>query len=126
MKLISKFFVFTVLWFSSFASAELEPYSQEVYKKAMAEGKSVVLDFHASWCPTCWKQGPALNEILKMPEFKSIVALKADYDSEKELKSELKISKQATVVVFKSGKEVGRSTGVTAKEELKKLIELGK
>lgn len=126
MKKFSSLLVLTVtLIYGAWAQADFKPYSQEVFKKAQMDGGTVVVDFHASWCPTCKKQEPLLNAIVNMPGYEKVVGLKADYDSEKDLKKSLGVTKQSTIIVFKGGKEVGRKTGVTSKDELKALIDMG-
>ena len=100
-------------------------YTKELYKEAIHSGKPMVLYFHASWCPVCRKQKPLLNEILQEKGYEKFTSLIVDYDKETEIKSDLKVSTQATVVIFKSGKELIRKTGVTKKDELRKTIDMG-
>jgi thioredoxin 1 len=125
MKLFSSLVVYGALLFSMSAHADFKSFSKAEYDVAIRSGSTVVVDFHASWCPTCKKQEPILNEIVGMKGYENVVALKADYDKEKDLKKSLNVSKQSTIVVFKGGKEVGRSTGSTSKDDLKKLIDMG-
>lgn len=125
MKLFSNLVIVLSLLTSVQSMADFKPYSKDMYDAAIKSGQTIVVDFHASWCPTCKKQGPILNEIVNMKGYEKVVALTADYDSEKDLKKSLSVSKQSTIVVFKGGKEVGRKTGVTSKDELKKLIDIG-
>jgi len=126
MKKMSSLLVLTTLLvFGVSALADFKDFSQQTFKKAQMTGETVVVDFHAKWCSTCKKQEPVLNEIVNMPGYEKVVALKADYDEEKDLKKSLGVTKQSTVVVFKGGKEVARSTGVTSKAELKALIDMG-
>ncbi len=125
MKFFTSLFIYGVLLVSLTAQAGFESFSMANYEAALKSGQTVVVDFHATWCPTCKKQEPILNEIVNMKGYENIVALKADFDKEKDLKKTLNVSKQSTVVVFKGGKEVGRSVGSTSKDELKKLIDMG-
>lgn len=125
MKLFSTVLTALVLLASFSANAEFKTFSKDQYDMAMKDGKTVVVDFYASWCPTCKKQEPILNEIASMKGYENVVALRADFDKEKDLKKSLNVSKQSTVVVFKGGKEVSRKTGSTSKDELKKLIDMG-
>jgi thioredoxin 1 len=125
MKLFSSLAIYGVLFLSLSANADFKSFSKADYDAAIKSGHAVVVDFHASWCPTCKKQEPILNEIVRMKGYENVVTLKADFDKEKDLKKALNVSKQSTVVVFKGGKEVGRSTGSTSKDELKKLIDMG-
>ncbi len=94
------------------------PYSQVEFDKAVAAGKSVVVDFYADWCPTCKAQAPILKALAADPAYKNYVVLTANFDKDTDLKKQMKVSKQSTLVVFKSGKEVARSTGQTSKAEI--------
>lgn len=47
----------------------------------------------------------------------------ADFDTEAALKKQLNVTMQSTLVVFKAGKEVARSTGQTGKAELGGLLD---
>ena len=47
----------------------------------------------------------------------------ADYDFEDALKKKLGVTMQSTFVVFKGGKEVGRSTGQTQKQAISDLFD---
>lgn len=93
-------------------------YSKVEFDKAIAAGKSVVVEFHADWCPTCKKQAPIVKEIAADPAYKNFVFLKADYDKDVDAKKAMNVTKQSTFVVFKGGKEVARSTGQTAKADI--------
>jgi thioredoxin 1 len=110
---------------SGLLAGEARPFDREVFTKAQMEGKTVLVDFHATWCPVCKKQAEAIPQVLKEEQFKDVVALTADYDMEKELKKQLKISGQATLVVFKGEKEVAREHGVTSAAEISKLLAKG-
>lgn len=100
----------------SFA-AEL-PYDKAQFEQLKAEGKPVVLDVFATWCPTCKAQEPSVKAIAADPAFKAVTIFKADFDQEKALKKALNITQQSTFVVFRDGKEVARSTGQTKKEDI--------
>lgn len=125
MKHFSQMVIIAVVFMATAAQADFKSFNKAEYDVVMSSGKTVVVDFHASWWPTCKKQEPVLNEIVRMKGFENVVAFKADYDQEKDLKKTLNVSKQSTIVVFKGGKEIGRSTGSTSKEDLKQLIEKG-
>jgi len=98
------------------------PYEKAAFEKALAEGKPVIVDFFADWCPTCKAQKPHVQSLINQPKMKNVTLFVADYDKEKDLKKALRVTQQSTFVVFKGGKEVGRSTGQTAKEDLAALF----
>ncbi len=119
-KLIS---IATVYLFSiAIQAAELKAYDKASFDAAVSAGQPVVVQIHADWCPTCKKQDAALKEILTPSAFKQVTLFKADFDKESELKKQLKVTKQSTLVLFKGGKELVQSRGVTDKLELQKLL----
>jgi thioredoxin 1 len=98
------------------------PFTQGAFDAAKAAGKPVLVEVSAPWCPTCKAQKPILSDLRAMPKFKDLVIFEVDFDSQKEVLRGLNVQKQSTLVVFKGGKEVGRSTGDTKKESIEALL----
>jgi thiol:disulfide interchange protein len=86
------------------------------------EGKSILVDVHADWCPTCKTQEPIVSDLLKTPEFQGITGMRVDFDKQKDALKRFKVMYQSTLIVFKGGKEVGRSTGDTHKDSIAALL----
>lgn len=103
-------------------SAGEQAYDKAAFDKALAEGRPVIVDFYADWCPTCKTQKPIVQELLREPKMKDVTLFVADFDKEKDLKKALRVSQQSTFVVFKAGKEVGRSSGQTKKGDIAALF----
>lgn len=107
----------------SFAALAGElPFNQAQFDQALAAGKPVVLDFAADWCPTCLAQKPLIGAILRQPEMAQVTLFVVNFDTEKALKKTLRVVSQSTLVAFKDGKEVARSTGQTQAAQLAALI----
>lgn len=111
-----------LLMVTAFAIAGEQPFSTATFDRLLADGRPVVVDFHADWCPTCRAQAPIVRELLSTPEFKNLTVLVANYDTEAALRKSLKVAKQSTLVVFRHGKEVARSTGDTSRDGLAALL----
>ena len=105
------------------ASAGEVAYSKAAFDSALAAGKPVIVDFQASWCPTCKAQKPIVDALLAEPGRKGMTLFAADYDTEAALKKQLRVAQQSTFVVFKGGKEVGRSTGQTDRAQIAALFD---
>ena len=112
--------VSTMAWAAGWST-----FDDATFKKAQESGQTILVDFHATWCPVCAQQKPALDKILSEKEFQGVKALVADYDTSTSLKKQMKIVSQSTLVVFKGGKEIARSTGVTDPAELRALLRKG-
>ena len=115
--------IFSALLCAATAWAGEQPYDKAAFDKALADGRPVIVDFFADWCPTCKAQKPHVQSLLGEAKRKDVTLFIADYDKEKDLKQTLRVTQQATFVVFKGGKEVGRSTGQTKKEDLAALFD---
>ncbi len=102
-------------------SAEV-PFDQAQFDSMRAAGKPVAVVFHADWCPTCRAQAPVLEKLTRAPAFRSLTLYVANFDTEKALKRSLGVTEQSTIVVFKDGKEVARSTGDTQEQNLSSLL----
>jgi thioredoxin 1 len=104
------------------AVAGEEPFSAAAFDRLLGNGQPVVVDFHADWCPICRAQAPIVKELLATPELKNVTVLIANYDTELALRKSLNVAKQSTLVVFRHGKEVARSTGDTSPDGLAALV----
>ncbi len=125
IKFLLAFLAFSFFFCGSVFATDMNPYTEDSFRKAKSDGKSIVLVFHANWCPTCRAQKPVLESILKEKEFDGLVALQVDYDDSDDIQRELGVTRQSTVIVFKSGAEVGRSVSDTNKDSLTTLLKKG-
>ena len=100
----------------------IDDYSPAVVQKAQAAGKSYALAFHADWCPTCKAQEKVFEQLKTDPALKAVTLYNVDYDGETELKKQLKVRGQSTIIVYKGAKEISRSTGETSLDALKKRL----
>ena len=119
----SLFLAMSLMAAGAAALAAEVPYTKAAFDKAVADGKPVVVDFWASWCPTCKEQKPIVRKLMDDPKRKNLTLFLADFDKEEALKKQLGITMQSTLVVLKGGKEVARSTGQTDPAELAGLLD---
>ncbi len=99
-----------------------QPFDQAAFDTLQQQGRPVLVSIHADWCPTCRAQEPILSELLKTPELQAITALRVDFDKQKPVVKAFRVQYQSTLIVFKGGKEVGRSTGDTRKDSIAALL----
>jgi thioredoxin 1 len=65
-----------------------------------------------------------LQELLPQPEFKRIKMLRMDFDQQKELVHSFCVQYQSTLIAFKNGLEVGRTTADMSQVHIAKLLRL--
>ncbi|MEP7099484.1 MAG: thioredoxin domain-containing protein [Burkholderiales bacterium] len=123
-KLIRSMILIVGLGLATLAAIAAEvPFDKAKFDAAIAQGKPVIVDFSASWCPTCKQQKPIVQGLLKEKKLQPVTLFVADFDVEEDLKKQLGVTMQSTFVVFKGGKEVGRSTGQTQKQAIAELFD---
>lgn len=103
-------------------------YTPDLLKAELAAGKTVFLDFKASWCSTCAAQERVINALLQdNPAYaRSISFINVDWDqwADGDLVRQLNIPRRSTLVVLKGDQELGRIVAGTAKDEIKALMDL--
>jgi thiol-disulfide isomerase/thioredoxin len=97
-------------------------FSQTEFDSLQKAGKPTLVMVHADWCPVCRAQDPVVSDLLQMSAYKGITTLVVDFDSQRDALKFFRVSKQSTLIVFKGGKEMGRSTGDTNKESIEALL----
>jgi len=112
--------IFTLISFNVFAVDKSTTFSNEIFEKAQAEGKIVVINSWNETCYTCAKQVKILNEAEK--EFTDILFLSFEQTKDKEIAKLLGIEYWTTIVVYKDNKEISRSIGETKKSKIYKQI----
>lgn len=82
----------------------------------------VLVDFWAEWCGPCRMVGPAVEQLSKTMDGKIKVA-KLNVDENQEIAMKYGIKSIPSLLLFKEGKEIGRTLGVVSKETYQRFIE---
>ena len=81
--------------------------------------KPVLIDFWATWCGPCMRQGPVVEEMAE----EGYEVGKVDVDQNMALAQQFRVVSIPTLILFKNGAEVQRFVGLTSKEDLKNALE---
>ena len=106
----------TLFSFNSLAVEKSTTFNEVIFKKAQAEGKTVVINSWNKTCYTCGKQVKILDEAEK--EFTDILFLSFEQTKDKEIAKFLGIQYWTTIVVYKDNKEISRTMGQTNKSKI--------
>ena len=106
-----------------FEAAARKPFDAKAFEQAQAAGKTILIDVFASWCPVCKKQQPTVARLEK--EKPGLVVYEVNFDNDKNALKKFGVQAQATLIVFKGTKEMGRSTGESDPASIQALVEKG-
>jgi thioredoxin 1 len=124
-KLIVLASITLLMGFVPFAAqaAETQDYNAKAFAAAQAAGKPILVEIHASWCPTCKAQVPILGELEKQDKFKNLMVFRVDFDSQKDAVKAFGARMQSTLITFKGAVETGRSVGDTNAASIAGLLD---
>ena len=119
--MFKKFLVilFVVIPFNSFALEKETTFDQQRFKKALSDGKVVVVSSWIKYCYSCASQMKVLKEAKK--DFDNIEYFAFDVTN-KNISNLFNVQYQSTLLIFKDNKEVYRSIGETTQKEIYKAI----
>lgn len=103
-------------------AADWRPYTPEAFAAAQKEGKSILVDISAPWCPVCRAQKPILEELTLDPKFKDMLVLEIDFDTQKADVRAQNAFSQSTLIAYRGDKETARSSGDTSMQSIEILM----
>lgn len=98
------------------------PFTQSAFEAAQNEGRPILIEIAASWCPTCRAQEPIIKDLLGNERFKDMLAFRVDFDDQRDVVKAFGAQSQSTLIVFAGTKEVGRSVGDTDPASIEALL----
>ena len=101
--------------------SELKFTTENFNAEVIESDKPVLVDFYADWCGPCKMMAPVIEEIAQEYEGKVKVG-KLNVDGNPEISEQFEIMSIPTLIVFKNGQPVNRSTGVLAKDKIIEIL----
>ncbi len=103
-------------------------YAPGLVQAELAAGKTLFLDFTASWCSTCAAQARVIDALrADNPAYdEQILFVEIDWDiyGNKALSRALNIPRRSTLVVLKGDQELGRIVSGTRRRAIKALMDI--
>jgi len=113
----------------SASAAETLAYEPGLIDQALAEGKTVFVDYTASWCSTCKRQERVIAGLRAAnPAYdEAMVFVAVDWDSYKDhgVTVMRNIPRRSTLLVLRGDEELGRIVAGTGEDEIKALMDAG-
>ena len=113
-------FIFCLFVFNSSAIAKETTFKKDLFDKAQADGKVVIVSSWIKYCTSCASQMKVLDKAKN--DFDNIEYFKFDVTN-KEIAQMFDVQYQTTLLIFKNNKEVYRSIGETSKDLIYKAIQ---
>jgi thiol-disulfide isomerase/thioredoxin len=105
------------------SAAERKPFDAAAFAQAQKDGKPILVDIFAAWCPVCRAQNPILTQLTREPKYDDLIVFKIDFDTQKDAVRDVKATSQSTLIAYKGEKETGRSVGDTNPESITTLVD---
>jgi len=105
-----------------------EDYTPGLIQNLLDEGKTVFVDYSASWCSTCKTQERAIEGLrASTDKYESMVFVRVDWDDygRHEVTTSRKIPRRSTLLVLRGSEELGRIVAGTRVADIESLMDLG-
>lgn len=114
---------------SAYSAAGFVDYSPGLIESELANGKTVFVDYAATWCGTCRRQERVISELMnENPQYaQSMMFIRVDWDtySSAPVVQDRNIPRRSTLILLKGDAELGRIVAGTAKSQIKQLMDKG-
>lgn len=125
MKAVRLFLTLLAAWLSLgslAAAAEFRAFSPEAFAQAQAEGRPILVEAHANWCPTCRMQSPIVRRVAAGAEFERLIVFTLDFDAQATERRALGVRTQSTLIAYSGRTETSRSVGDTNPQSITALL----
>ena len=94
----------------------------ETFKDVIAGDQLVLVDFYATWCQPCKMMHPILEQVKEVLGDR-IRIIKVDVDKNDVIANQYRIQSIPTLMLFRKGEQLWRTSGVVQKAELLATID---
>jgi len=110
-------------------AAQFVDYEPGVIQSALAEGRTVFVDYAADWCSTCKRQERVINALrAENPAYdQAMTFVRVDWDDYRNngVTRSRGVPRRSTLLVLRGDQELGRLIAGTSESQIKALMDLG-
>jgi len=110
-------------------AADMRPYAPGMIRDALADGRTVFVDYAADWCSTCARQERVIQALRsENPAYdQAMVFVRVDWDTYRhhDVSTARNIPRRSTLVVLRGDEELGRIVAGTGTGAIKALMDKG-
>jgi thioredoxin 1 len=99
------------------------PFTPERFEALQKRDALILVEVHASWCPTCRAQAPIVDKLAADAAFSSLHALRLDWDTHRRQARAMGAPRQSTILLFKGERRIGRIIGETREDKLREFVQ---
>jgi thioredoxin 1 len=103
-------------------AAEVRKFDTASLAAAQAQGRPILVDVKAWWCPVCASQNRTIKAAIADPRYSNLLILELNYDGQKPEWRALNVRKQATLIAYRGRRELGRIEFKTDKAQINALL----
>lgn len=111
------------------AAKNFVDYKPGLIENALAEGKTVFVDYAATWCGTCARQSRVISDLrAQNPAYDAAMTfVKVDWDTYRRhaVTTDRGVPRRSTLLILRGGDELGRIVAGTSKQQIKALLDAG-
>ena len=117
--------IFAVTWLILWSPvhADSESFTMERFEELQARNALILVDVHATWCPTCARQTEILKEYKSQRPNVGLHWLKIDFDKQKKWVKHFRAPRQSTLLLFRGKQQLWFSVAETRAEQVFKNID---
>lgn len=97
-------------------------FNRAVFEQAQADGKRILVDVYAPWCPTCRAQEPIIDRLAAARGNEALVVFRVDFDNQKSEVRAFGAQRQSTLIAYRGTRETGRLVGETNPDRIAALV----
>lgn len=110
-------------------AGEFTDYEPGLIEAALKDGKTVFVDYSATWCSTCARQERVIGKLTgENPAYEtSMTFVKVDWDTygTHDVTTSRAIPRRSTLIVLRGEEELGRIVAGTSEADIQALMDLG-